>query len=106
MCGACSIPFVAHDARFDRLEHAIAGRPGGQAAEASELRRFDGRIGIPSARIRLIQLDHGVGHRLAGAVEDPHAQLQVIAGRIGRRHLAEARVGRQAEMKERANGLR
>ena len=106
MCGACSMPFVRTTPGLIVWNTQSPAGPVGRRPKPLNAGASTAGIGIPSIRVRLIQLDHGVGHRLAGAVEDPHAQLQVIAGRIGRRHLAEARVGGQAEVKERTDGLR
>ena len=88
-CGACSPP-SGHGtaARLDRHELEAAAVDGAGAAEAEEpvlereLRAVVGRVRVAAGGVRLPDLDHAVGDRLAGAVEERAADPD--RSRVGR----------------------
>ena len=64
-----------------------------------------GRVDVPSGGVGLPQLDQRVGQRFARAVDHADAKADALAGCLGPGHLPEARVGGEAEMEERTDGL-
>ena len=98
-------------ARLYGFEHAYAIMIGCQAAEAAEGRIMVGvtrvvGVVVRAARIGLPQLDHGVVHRNAIAIQNAADQRHAFALRAWASQAAGRFVHREAEMKERSDGLR
>ena len=87
MCGACS-PSTAPGLtvwKTKRLSRIGAGAEAAEAAEALVRAARVGGMGVAALRIGLPDLDHGVGDRLARAVEHAPDDADALARARGRR---------------------
>src|SRR3984893_13979401 len=64
------------------------------------------RVVVFPVGIRLPQFEHGIGNRVAFAVEDPADELHPFTLRAGTGHTRDRSRPGQANLKERANSLR
>src|SRR5438045_9712418 len=75
-------------AGLDRLEPVDAGVVRARAPEPAELRIERqivapiARVVVAAVRVRLPDLDHGVRHDIAGAVEDPALRPDALTGPV------------------------